>query len=411
VSRTAQHELKCSATFNEKEPDMDLDLPPHPNSDEHDGVSAATPTADSEIPSNGLRRQVSSVLIGHTHFIGVRKEIDLVMNLREDAELWNEKDEMPGILLVGFAGAGKSTVLDLVQTDAGPVQRDAITLTDLTYSTTGKADYMPSVRFRMPQEPTVLGVAQLTLKALGDKQWQRGSLVKLSDRVEYYMKVCRPRAFIIDEAHHAVDRSGTYVQEAIADWLKITLDATGTPQILSGLHRLKYLFRHNEQLRRRYNTKIELKHYRCFEERNGVICAVEDQLSNFMGILVAFRAELPVPTDLDFHDEFLARRFYYATGGLIGYVKKILRAAMELLMLEGAVRPLDLPLLAMAYERAVHNDDDGDMRGEINPFTDAYAGQVPGPPRSDSQFGVKRSTRRRLKGKELKARAINALAK
>jgi len=343
------------------------------------------------------RHQVSSLFVPHPQFTRARAEIDYLLDLTE-----GEDDEMPGILVLGHTRSGKSTLLKKVVQEAGEVKRDAVVLTDLRYSSRAVADYIPIVQFKMPTEPTVKSVAREILKALGDPIWWRASdAANLKGRAEYLLETCRPRALWIDEAHHAVDRAGTYVAEELADWLKLLLDNTRVPQILSGLHRLQYLFDHNEQLRGRYNNTIELGAYVCFHETAKGIVADETELLDFLGILAAFVNETPLENRLDLNDESLARRFYCATCGLIGFVKKILRSAVEIVAIQKRPPRLDLILLEAAYQRAVLKKFKGSTA--VNPFGRSYQGELPQTLATDSEFGEKRAKRRRRKKEYVRA--------
>lgn len=134
------------------------------------------------------------------------------------------------------------------------------------------------------------------------------------------MKGAQTRMLMIDEFQHFYDKGTKAIIHQVTDWLKILVDDRRCALVVAGLPSAKTVIDQNEQLAGRFQAPVHLSR---FHWRN------EDDHEEFVGILHEFDAELrekfQIPT---FYNDGMAFRFWVATGGLIGYLTKLLRKAV-----------------------------------------------------------------------------------
>jgi hypothetical protein len=303
----------------------------------------------------------------------------------EISDFIEDPDEgQPSMCVLGHGRSGKSTICEKLK-EKFLDEKDAITVKHPSLGLI-TADRISVVLVEIPQEPSAAHMGHLILKALGDPNWYRGDRRSVENRIELYTNSCQPMVFLFDEAHNIVDRSGTWAMEGIVDWLKWFHNATKKPQVLLGLHRTEFLFRHNEQLRWRYRAPVFLDSYSLEPDEDGV--------SHFFGLLAGFQSQLPIPCEFDFCDEAIAPRFLYASSGLVGLLKKVVWRGVKISTSRTGKGVLTMRALARAFQREIMRLYDGKV---INPFSACYANEPPPPLISDSQSGVQRRTRRQMK--------------
>jgi len=330
----------------------------------------------SRSPIRAFTKQITETFIEHQNFVRVRDElIDCIADFDPG---------QPSLCVTGYGRTGKSTLCKKIK-EAFPDEKDAVVV---NHPSLGKivADRIPILVVEVPDEPTAVQMGHQVLKAFKDPNWFRGDKKNVERRIDIFLDQCETVAVLFDEAHNIVDRSGTFAMEGIADWLKKFHNQTGKFTVLLGLPRLDLFFKYNEQLRWRYGNVISLDTYRWGPDELG-----DDY---FAGLLNSFQERLPIPSKFDFSDEFHSKRFYYATSGIIGLLKKLLWFAVRIAARPEGPGAIDLDVLAAAFEAAVMKEFD---RKPINPFLATYQGEPPPPLKSDSLTGIPRLTRRRMK--------------
>lgn len=172
-----------------------------------------------------------------------------------------------------------------------------------------------------PSKPTVKGLAEVLLMAIGDPKFHAGTENKMTARLKKLMRAAGTRMVIIDEFHHFVDKSSAKVIHHVADWLKLLVDDTGVALLVAGLPECQAVISQNEQLRGRFLSPVVMPRFDWFKE---------NERAEYIAILRAFRESLSRHFDLPQIDgEVLAFRFYVGTGGLVGYVAKFLTVAVR----------------------------------------------------------------------------------
>lgn len=245
------------------------------------------------------------------------------------------------LLLVGASGAGKTSVLQ-----AFASQHPA--------RSTEEGRHLPIVYVRTPASPTVRGLAEAILIALGAGLQMRGSAQEKTNQVVQLLRGCRTEMLMLDEFHHFVD-VGRKVFEEVTEWLKILIDTVGIPTVLSGLPECELILRSNEQLRRRFAARVTLAPI-------GFSSAKEKAL--FRDVLHAWDTQINQGRPLWGLAEWeRVRRMHYASNGLLGYMSKVVLGALELMISTGTTE-LDDRLLERSFTRYVWADG----INELNPF-------------------------------------------
>jgi hypothetical protein len=135
------------------------------------------------------------------------------------------------------------------------------------------------------------------------------------------MKQTGTRMVMIDEFQHFFDRGTQKIMYHVADWLKLLIDDTRSTLIVAGLPSCMAVIDSNPQLARRFLAPVQLTRFRWKEQESR---------GQFIRILKAFDVAIAKEyTGPKLYSEEMAYRFYLATGGLMGYLSKLLRQTLR----------------------------------------------------------------------------------
>jgi len=224
------------------------------------------------------------------------------------------KPEAEGLAIVGESGTGKTSVLRTFLERHKPTHR---------------ADGMeiPILFASVPSLPTVKSLAGVILEGLHASDPERGTENEKSRRIRVLMRETGTRMLMIDEFQHFYDRGTHKVMHHVADWLKILIDDTRTTLIVSGLPTCLAVIDQNEQLARRFSGAIRLTRF------DWEVAAERKQ---FTKVLKTFHDEITKKYDVPgFGSSDMAFRFWVATGGLMGYLSRLLRQLERNAIVEG----------------------------------------------------------------------------
>lgn len=312
--------------------------------------------------------QLGSIFIDHPHYSPVYQELRLTLLMSGCDE------EPPCVHLTGPPGVGKTTLKRKLFQEFRT--RRGAHVIKLPRQPRIRCDHVPLLRMSMPEKPTVKALLRTGLRALGDSEWDRGNeLTILNDRFDAYVEACGVLGILIDDAHRAVDGAGVVTGAHIAEWLTARYNKSRIVLILAGLGRTKFLFHEDLQLARRWNQELRLEPYKWVDDEGG---PHGDQAA-FIAILRKFRDLSPVPFDreVDVDSDEMAYRCLYASHGLIGLLKKILKAAIfEIALADKPFPTINLALLERAYDKAVR----GELRQPDNPFRKSFTPKLSDPP-------------------------------
>lgn len=339
---------------------------------------------------------IANIFIPHPKFEDVLQEIREVIALAPC-------DDAPCLHVSGPPGIGKTTLRSRLKTEH-PVVKSGRKVRLLGHQVI-EADHVPLLQLRMPPQPTVKSLAREMLQALGDELWWRGDEFMVGERVDRYLEGCGTSTILIDDAQRAIDRTGVVVSEKLLDWLKERHERLGTSLVLLGLGRLRYLFEADAQIERRWDAELRLEPYTWLTLEGA---QDRDGQANFHGVLGAFSELSPLPFAFDVDDPDIAFRFFYASRGVTGYVKKLLLMAMRIAAASpGAFDAVDLDLLKLAFPRAFRTE----LQTLANPFDVSFQPTMPPPLDDDRVLLAEKPSLENRRRRATKAAAQDRLTK
>ncbi|MBK7532295.1 TniB family NTP-binding protein [Piscinibacter sp.] len=272
-----------------------------------------------------IRRVVENTLVPHSAFNTAKARLKQCLANSKDSP------EPIGLALLGESRTGKSRVLEEAQME-------------MTSTRDRKGAVVPILRVSVPSSPTVVGLSEEMLKELGDPKWEKGTRSRKSLRLHDLMRDCGVQMLMLDEFQHFVDKQSHLVYHDVTDWLKVLADKTRVALVVAGLKSCEAVLLQNEQLSGRFQTPVFMPRFNW---------AIPDHRAEFCGILGAFTESLSEEFDLPALDsDEMAFRMWCATGGLMGYVTKLLRTAVWD-ALDSKNRSLTLDKLQAAYVASV----------------------------------------------------------
>jgi hypothetical protein len=280
-------------------------------------------------------RAIEKVVVLHSGFVNA------VTRLKDVIGLFANGAQPRHALLLGESGTGKTWVARYLQTCFPQAEEDHHLI-------------LPIVRVETPSAPSIKSLAESLLAALGDPLPDRGSTIAKRNRALRLIGANKVMMIIFDEFQHFIDSGQGNSLQSVADWLKLFIDDCGIPCVLMGLPRCAHILAINEQLRRRFSTHLKLPPFSI---------ATPTEFDEFRSVLNEFDLALPISRRAVFADPELAKRLYFASNGLMGYVQKLIIGSFELMTSEG-LTAIDQELLRRVFLRDVWND----APGMLNPF-------------------------------------------
>lgn len=273
-----------------------------------------------------LRTKIDNVLIMHSDFEAAVERIQACY----DSALTSSDPTC--LAVVGESRTGKSRALEHFQNEY------------LQYRN-GEGLTTPILRVEVPSKPTVKGMLEELLHNIGDPNFDKGTETSKTIRLRKLMSESGTKMLILDEFQHFIDQASHNIQHHVADWLKILVEKTKVGLVVAGLPSCINVILSNDQLTRRFMAPQVFKRFDWM---------VAEEQNEFRDILFTLQDELN-PFDFPALDsEDMSFRMYMASGGLIGYVIKILREATSIAVYSG-VYSIDLDMLHKAQQRAILN--------------------------------------------------------
>ena len=269
-------------------------------------------------------RAVEDILIPHRHFT------DAVSRLQRVIEFARNGAEPRHTLLLGESGTGKTWIAQY--------------LTSL-YAPNPNIDRMeiPILLVQTPATPSLKGLAEAILMALGDPIVLRGTAAEKRERALGLLKKLKVEFIIFDEFQHFLDHGKHDSLLSVSDWLKRFIDDAYVPCLLMGLPRCEAILQVNEQLRRRFSSRIELPSFSLDTEFGE---------NEFRTVLKEIDKALPNEKLSGLDEDTFFQRLFFASNGLLGYLRKLITCAFELMVLENRCK-LDMPLLEKAFTEVI----------------------------------------------------------
>lgn len=284
-------------------------------------------------------KAIEDILVLHPHFV------QAVTRIAKAIEFARQGVEPRHTLLLGESGTGKTWVGRHVEA-MFPLQK------------TGIGTTRPILFVGTPAVPTLRGLGEAILVALHDPLSHRGTASDKRERALRLLAASNVECIIFDEFQQFLDNGHQTSLISVTDWLKCFIDDVKIPCVLIGLPRCEEILQVNEQLRRRFSSRITLPPFS--------IATEEDELG-FRTILNALDKALQTEQMSGLAEINLARRLYFATNGLMGYLRKLITTAFELMVTSNRTC-LNMELLEDAFTEEIWNEG----RGILNPFSNRF---------------------------------------
>ena len=282
---------------------------------------------------------VESTLVPHSAFADATERIEQCLRYSLSSP------EPVCLLLIGESRTGKSRALEAFF-NKHPTTRDEEGLK------------IPILKVKTPSKPTVKGLAEIMLRAMGDPLSDSGTENAKTMRLKRLMKNAHTSMVIIDEFQHFYDKGLHKVMHHVADWLKILVDDTKCALVVAGLPTCSAVLDQNEQLAGRFFAPVVMPRFN-WEDI--------DHREEFIGILGAFQQSIGAHFEVPSLDsEEIAFRCYCATGGLIGYLSKFLRQAVWN-ALDADKKIITFEDLRLAHQESIWSS--GRNLGDFDPFS------------------------------------------
>lgn len=248
------------------------------------------------------------------------------------------------VAVVGESRTGKSRALEEFAREHPPI-RDEEGLT------------VPIVQISVPSLPTVSSLVELILEQLGDPIPNKGTETQKTKRARKLLKELNTVILALDEFQHFYDKTTQRVQHIVADWLKVLVDKAEIVLVVAGLPSCLSVIRQNEQLMGRFLAPVKLSRFDWLDPH---------EREAFINILVGLQERLPEFDLPCLGSDEMSFRFFCASGGLIGYVTKLLRQAIWNATDNGKTH-ITLEDLAQAF-RDIDISEGGKNISAANPF-------------------------------------------
>jgi hypothetical protein len=250
------------------------------------------------------------------------------------------------MFLVGPTGAGKTTLAASYARKYPAIFTETVTLRPVVMATT-------------PAVASVNNLIMVLLEALGDPGATKGTIGAKERRlVRFFKELCKVDLLILDELQHFFDRDNQKLLYNASNWLKTFVKETRVSSLFIGLQDdAEEVVNSNSQLARLFGDPYVLAPFEWDETRP------ENTKEVYRDFLREIEKLLPLkePSHLAQYDTAL--RCFVASGGIVSYQMKLVRAATTL-ALERRRECLDLNLLSEAFKEELAPQ----RRGIPDPF-------------------------------------------
>jgi len=291
----------------------------------------------------------ASMVVAHPHF---RHALKLA---KEGLERSAYRSPPPGLLVTGPSGCGKTTLAKELIRLYPPHE-------------TPEAASLPVLYIQTPSEPTIKSLAEAILIALGVEAPARLTAEQMTRLIIKWLKSRQVRLIVFDEVQHFAERKHERVRIA-ADYFKMLINMAEVPILMLGLESSERLLDVNEQLRRRFTSRVRLDRFRF---------GVPKQQVTFRNFLVAIQKNSQLKLECDLDDQRVCQVFQWATAGLPAHVMNVFLGGAEAAF-RGGRQVIAMSDFAQAFVEQVWENG----YGQLNPFSSDFIGRdltLPGEP-------------------------------
>lgn len=246
-------------------------------------------------------KKLNSGVIYHDEFRLAFEQIKEAYNMKQEIGIPTH------IICTGESGTGKSTLKRQIAKEFPPyLIKDRKIIPILVVDT--------------PAIPTIKSLSEAVLIELNDPLFKSGSAMEKTQRILLYLKQFNVNLIIFDELQHFIDQGKEKGLSKASDWLKMIIDHSNSSIVLMGLTRSEYLLTINEQLRRRFSSRIALPPFSINNMKSIKI---------FATVLSVIEKNIDFPCSFTVKNSSNISTFYYATNGIISYIIKLYEGAIE----------------------------------------------------------------------------------
>jgi DNA transposition AAA+ family ATPase len=252
--------------------------------------------------SGKLIKSIDDIVVNHKVFSQGLETLHRYYDLKESGY-----DKSIGIAIIGESGMGKTTLIETFM-QAHP---KIITETQ---------DFCPITLVSIPTRPKGGSLCDAILEGLGDPvKSSSGDVREKITRIVNLLKVCKTSVLILDEMQHFVNRWNGRDAHDAGDTLKEILKRSNVMLVCCGLEYGVSLFKQNEQLLRRFSRSIKFDRF----DWN-----IQESRSQFRAMLKAIQTAMSSDFKvISLSSNEMAFRLFVASGGIIGYVKELIKEA------------------------------------------------------------------------------------
>ncbi len=275
---------------------------------------------------DSLLKQAHAALIRYPRFKELHKDIKQCQYLSKIA------DEPKCMSLEGLPGAGKTTLVKEYAKAFPRIETAERTLVPVFYMST-------------PSPVTIKGMAAKMLLKMGDPGFSySGRVDGLDSRVIENLIASKTELVILDDFHHLIHSETNRILATVSDWLKALIKDSEVPFLVVGIEgRVENILKANSQLSRLFSVR-ETLHPFTWDTRK--ISTIKEFARFIEYVEKAMQMSLAKQIG---HVELLYRLFF-VTGGVVGNIMNLLRAA-QLMALSRGSSSIELCDLSDAYEK------------------------------------------------------------
>ncbi len=173
----------------------------------------------------------------------------------------------------------------------------------------------------IPPKPNDRELYRSMLTAIGLSFHGKETTALVRDRLLKAVRDQGIKFIALDECSHCAERGANLSARGATDHFKTFVDETGVTLILAGLPKFQHLIDGNEQFRDRAFRTVQFLPYNWGSEK--------DHLGFVGAVLASLQILQAEGVSIDFDDLDMSRRLYGISGGRVGRVLDVLRAAAK----------------------------------------------------------------------------------
>ena len=198
---------------------------------------------------------------------------------------------------------------------------------------------VPVLNITTPSPATVKGLATAMLLGLGDPKAECGDTVPRTLRLYQHIHQCKVEQIILDELQHFGDYDSEVPIKKVSNWLKNLINYCKIPIVLMGMPYAEDILTLNDQLARRFEMRVRLKHF---------LWKGEEDCMKFRQFIKTLTDALPLQKNPKLIAEDTALRIFCATKGRLSFVVALLRRAAGFAV-ERKLHTINFELLGEVY--------------------------------------------------------------